>query len=515
MTPSKKLNLQVVIIVAIAISTVAIWELVQIPNFDKLSENYTLNKEYEGQNQIAENVNEELSAPFFLKDSLKQTIIDQNGDELTINSIVTSKKAETNEVLFFVENTFYVDAKTRKHLDRNGELFAFSPGVEKKDYNFFHPEVFMNDPMMFKGIENLHGVEVYLFEVESKGADISFAFPQYAPHTIHTDTVSKLWVEPTTGNVISFEKSWDNYLVENGQRINTVELGGKKTTPFTESIIVQATNAQIENIYFHNVLMPIFMLGTILASGTIWILFTYSKKMKHETMQFAEKNKLRDELVSMLSHEIKNPLTPIQMMSKILLMEKDGTLNDAQKKRIQVILQNTNVLVELLSDFSDVKRLDLDQIELSKSQVDLKEYLASVIESVRPFTGDKNISLTLDLDKTWEIVCDQKRISQVISNLVKNAIDFVPENNGKIVISANRTPEGTEISVQDNGIGIAVEDSEIIFERFKQLTNPKNVKHDGSGLGLSVCKGIIESHGGQIWLDKEFDEGSRFKFLIP
>ena len=512
---SRELILQLAIIAIISVSVLSYWEYVQIPNINQLSESYTNDQEYVGENQVVSDVYGELSQPFSIRDTLLQDIVQQNGNELKIYSTVSSINANTEEVLFFVENTYSVDANTRMHLDREGKLFAFTPNVEKKNYDFFHPAVFFDDPMTFKETDIVDGLEVYVFEVVTKNAEITRAFPQFAPHKIFTDTTSRLWVEPTTGNVIKFEKNWENYLVENGERINTIEIGNKKTTEFTEHVFTELTFSQMENLYFNNILMPIFLEIIILVIGFLWILSTYFNKLSRERTQLETKEKLKDEVVSMLSHEIKNPLTPIQMASKLLLMEKDGSLNEKQRLRIQTILKNSNILSELLSDFSEVKKLDLDQIKLSKTEVDLKKYLENVVESVRPFTGEKNIQFSLDLTKSWVIVCDQKRISQVISNLVKNAIDFVPEGKGMITISAEMSKEGTIISITDNGIGIPSTDAEIIFDRFKQLEHPEYIQHEGTGLGLSVCKGIVEAHGGRIWLDKSYDKGARFKFLIP
>ena len=515
MNSRNKIVLQVLVIGIIAFSALSVWQFVEIPNHIKLSDEYSLDREYSGQNQIAHDVYGEMSEPFLLQDSLKQRIVEQNGDELTISSFVESRRAATGEVLFSVDNIFKVDANSRMHLDREGQLFGFVPGVEKRDYDFFHPAVFMDDPMVFKGTEVLYGLEVYLFEVTSMNADVSFAFPQFAPHTIHTDTVSRLWVEPITGNVISFDKTWENYLVEDGQRINTVELGGKKTSEFTENIMVQTTIAQIENFHLYNTVIPFFIVLVISVSGLVLIGVFGFRDAKQDAIKLEQKEKIKDELVSMLSHEIKNPLTPIISLANLLLLEKDGTLNEKQRQRIEAILQSSNVIHDLLSDFTEVKKYELEQVKLSKTDVDLKEYLENTLEGVRPFTGEKNIKLTLNLDNTWKITCDQKRITQVLSNLVKNAIDFVPEKKGEITISAEQHTKGTIISVQDNGIGIPENQAEVIFDKFQQLSIPENISHEGTGLGLSVCRGIVEAHGGEIWLDKEYSDGARFKFLIP
>ncbi|MGY5146920.1 MAG: porin PorA family protein [Candidatus Nitrosopumilus sp. bin_7KS] len=507
--------MQIFIIAIIAGTAITYWNLIEIPKQEKFSDTYLMEREYEGQNQVVDDVYGELSQPFLLKDSLQQNIIEKNGDALTISSIVSSKIAATNEILFIVEHIYKVDAKTRMHLDRDGKLFSFPLGVEKKDYDFFHPAVFMNDPMVYKETTTLYDLEVYVFEVVSENEDVSFAFPQFAPHTIHTDTTSRLWVEPTTGNVISFEKTWENYLVENGQRVNTIEIGGKKTSEYTDHIVVKATTEQIQNIHFNHVMVPIFLVSLILIAGLVCIFLTFSNKIRKDRSQLKEKEKLRDELISMVSHEIRNPLTPIISMCDLLLLEKDGNLNNKQRERIQTILKNSTTLNELLSDFTEIKKLDLNQIPLIKTEIDLKDYLETVLESVRPFAAEKNIKLKLDLEKSWKIICNPKRISQVISNLVKNATDFVPQGKGEIVISAKLTREGTIISVTDNGIGIPPSKSEIIFDKFTQLDIPSYIQHEGTGLGLSICKGIIDAHDGRIWLDKTYDAGARFQFLLP
>lgn len=385
----KKMIVQISIVAAISVIVLSYWTFIQIPEHNQLSEYHALDQEYVGQNQVVSDIYGELSAPFLIRDTLIQDIIERNGNNLKISSTVSSKNSATDEVLFYNENIYNVNAKTRLHLDKENKLFAFSPGVEKKDYDFFHPAVFFDDHMVFKGTDVFYGLEVYVFEVVTKGADISKAFPQFAPHKIFTDTTSRFLVEPTTGNVLSFEKNWENYLIENGERINTIEIGGKKTTEFTEHISTEMTISQMENIRFNNILMPIFLLVIILIGGFVWILYAYLNRLDHERSQLEKKEKLKDELVTMLGHEIKNPLTPIQMLSNLLLMEKDGPLTDKQREKIKIILNNSNILSELLTDFLDVKKFQLDQIKLSKTEVDLKEYLENVVESVRPFTGKK------------------------------------------------------------------------------------------------------------------------------
>ena len=515
MSPLRKISIQGGIVFCVTAVVLLSWVMIIVPDSQKLSDEYTLDVEYESQTTMVDNVYGELRGPFFQHDILSEKVIEKNGNILTIESSVTGTDAVTHEVMFHVENIYTVDAVTQTHVDKEGKQFGFLPGVEKKDYDFLHSAVFYDDPMVFKRTDIVNGLNVYIFEVTTKGADTSRAFPQFAPHVIFTDTTSRLWIEPITGNLIKFEKDWDNYLVEDGQRVNTIQTGEKVTSEFTEIILTQYTNAKIETMNFNNIVMPGFLAITLLIIGITWILFTNLKTIKRESIQLQVVDRQKDELVSMLSHEIKNPLTPIVLICEQLLMEKDGDLNETQRHKINIILKNGHQINELLTDFTEIKKLDLEKLTLSKTEIDLKEYLENVVESVRPFTGEKNIQLHLKLEKTWKITIDQKRISQVISNLIKNAIDFIPENTGKITIFAEHKDRGTVISVEDNGIGISQNDADVVFEKFIQLDNAGNIKHEGTGLGLSICKGIVEAHGGTIWLDKKYESGAKFQFLIP
>ena len=515
MSNSKTTIFQIIIMCIFLTVSLAVWNLFIVPSHEPLTNFYILDKQYEGYNQVVDDVYGELSEPVLITDTLIFDILEDNDDKIILSGIVSSKSRQTNELLFYVENEYVVDPKTRMHLDREGKYFEFPAHTEKKDYDFFHPAVYFDDPMKFKGTDRLFGLDVYIFETTTRGKNISSAFPNFSSHTIHTDTVSTFWIEPITGNTIRFEKTWENYLVENGQRINLVEKGGKKTTTFSENIFADITALELERHFFNDVIVPSLILIMGFSVGFVWIFLSHIQRIKRESIHKKETEKLKDELATMISHEIKNPLSIIKICGELLSSGKDGSLNDLQQKRIKTILQSIDSVKELLTDFSELKKLELKQIPLDKSEVNLKEFLENSIESIRPFTAGKNIRLKLDLQESWTITCDQKRMSQVISNLVKNAIDFVLEDSGEIIVSAKKESDGTLFSVQDNGVGIAEENSEIIFERFHQLSVPAHIKHEGSGLGLAICKGIVEAHGGKIWLDKEFSGGSRFLFFIP
>ena len=223
-----------------------------------------------------------------------------------------------------------------------------------------------------------------------------------------------------------------------------------------------------------------------------------------------------DKFVSTISHEIKNSLTPIMLACQLLLNDKDATVNQKQKERIEDIMSNCDRLSELLSDLNDIKKLDMNTLKLKIQDVEPDSLFEKIPVNLKDTVESKGAVLELKIKKSKTISCDPSRISQVITNIVKNAVDFIPKENGKIIISSDVTDDDQVlISIEDNGIGIPSKHHEIIFEKFHQLDTPKDISHQGTGLGLAICKGIIESHGGQIWVARDYTNGAKFNILLP
>ncbi|WP_428324119.1 sensor histidine kinase [Nitrosopumilus sp.] len=224
----------------------------------------------------------------------------------------------------------------------------------------------------------------------------------------------------------------------------------------------------------------------------------------------------KDEFVSIISHEIKNSLTPIMLACQLLLTDKDATINQKQKERIEDIMSNCDRLSELLSDLNDVKKLDMGTMKLKIQDIESNSLFEKICVNLKDMVESRGVVLDINVKKSKTISCDVSRISQVITNIVKNAVDFVPKENGKIIISSDVADDGqTLISIEDNGIGIPEKHHGTVFEKFHQLVVPPEIKHKGTGLGLAICKGIIESHGGKIWVAKDYTNGAKFNILLP
>ena len=236
--------------------------------------------------------------------------------------------------------------------------------------------------------------------------------------------------------------------------------------------------------------------------------------------EYVEKLKVMDrkkvEFSSMVSHELKTPLVPIlgyvQMLQKQELL---GTLNEQQKEAVDEIYSSTIKLQRLVGDILTTQKLDLGKLDFNEENINVGDLLKGVVKEFTPVTTERKIKLELECSENIHILSDKDRINQVFSNLIKNAIDFVPKNTGKVTIGAKEDSDFVKFYVNDNGPGISDENQKEIFKKFYQIDTSTSRKRSGSGLGLAICKGIIEGLGGKIWVKSEKDVQTTFYFKIP
>ena len=220
--------------------------------------------------------------------------------------------------------------------------------------------------------------------------------------------------------------------------------------------------------------------------------------------------------MSMINHELKTPLVPIKGYSDMLLRPKImGDLNEKQKKAVNSISYNVGKLELLISDILDVYKLDMGELKLSKKDVDVDQLITSNMVEFKPLADEKNVEIKADIHYSGTVYCDQRRIDQVIANMIKNAIDFVPADTGKIMLRASQKENKIVVSVEDNGTGIPLDKIDSLFKKFYQIDTTMTRKHGGTGLGLAISKGIIEAHGGKMWVDKKYTGGAKFIFTLP
>lgn len=239
-------------------------------------------------------------------------------------------------------------------------------------------------------------------------------------------------------------------------------------------------------------------------------------KMKEQLIQLKKLSALKDDFLTVITHELKTPLVPIIGYLDIMMSEKFGQLNEDQKKRLKIIRTSTGSLLKLISDLLDAQKIEIGQLILNKDIHDLSKMIKNVVDKMKPDADKNNIELTLDSDRNVMVLCDDSRMEQVLSNLILNSLDFCPKQNGKIAIKLYFENNDVHIVVKDNGIGIIKESIDKIFVKFYQVDASLTREHGGTGMGLAVCKGIVEGHGGKIWAKSDgLGKGAEIHILLP
>jgi PAS domain S-box-containing protein len=239
-----------------------------------------------------------------------------------------------------------------------------------------------------------------------------------------------------------------------------------------------------------------------------------TEKRRYE-QRLKELDKLKSDFVSNVSHELRTPLTAIKGSVDNMLDGLTGDLNEKQSRYLTRIKSNTDRLARLINDLLDLSRIEAG-ITLQPTNLRLAPLLREVAESLRPVAAVKRITIAVESrDETITAWSDPDRVSEILMNLLGNAIKFTP-SDGKVTLSVEgRGADWVKIAVADTGPGIPPEEANRIFDKFYQVPQLEKQKIVGTGLGLSITKALVEMHGGKIWLESEVGRGSIFSFVIP
>ncbi len=240
-----------------------------------------------------------------------------------------------------------------------------------------------------------------------------------------------------------------------------------------------------------------------------------SDTIKQKTQEAKETDIAKDEFLSMITHELKTPLVPIQGYVDILLGEHLGPLTEKQKERLKIIKSSSESLLRIISDLLDAQKLELGKLVVKKENHDIKDTIEKAVESLQPRAIENKVTIKQHLDKKIIVLHDTERIRQVLTNLLKNSLDVVEPNSGLIEIFVEDSPKEVTISVKDNGPGIPQENQENLFKKFYQVDTSLTREVGGSGLGLAICKGLVEEHGGTILAESTLGIGATFSFTLP
>ena len=240
-----------------------------------------------------------------------------------------------------------------------------------------------------------------------------------------------------------------------------------------------------------------------------------NKVLDKELSTITKLEKQKEEFTSMMTHEFKTPLTPILSWADLLASEILGDMNDKQLKAVSKINVSALRLLHLITDVLDVHKLELSQLSYNKTKCNSKELVDELIENYSTVLNDNSVRfIHSDIDSI-PLYTDSSRLQQVLRIFITNALDFVPKDDGTIELKVKTIDDSIIFSVTDNGVGISEIDQKQLFKKFYQADTSATRKHGGSGLGLSVAKGITKGLGGEIGVTSTLNHGSTFFVKFP
>ncbi len=226
-----------------------------------------------------------------------------------------------------------------------------------------------------------------------------------------------------------------------------------------------------------------------------------------------EVERMKNEFISTVSHELRTPLTPILGYIDLILKGDAGEINEIQEEFLELVSQNTERLSLLINDLLNIEKIESGKILMNLKKVSFSGLVLNAVKTMEPQAKQKGLEFVTDIQDDVEGYADPDKITQILSNLVSNAIKFTPE--GSITIKLHKNLGKVEISVIDTGIGISASDKKKLFTKFFRAEDAYTQNAGGTGLGLSIVKSLAEMHHGEIIVKSSLNKGSEFTVILP
>lgn len=255
----------------------------------------------------------------------------------------------------------------------------------------------------------------------------------------------------------------------------------------------------------------------------------YEVKLQQTNLELQRATRLKDEFLTTMSHELRTPLNAILGLSEALGDQLFGTMNEQQLKAIKTIIESGNHLLALINDILDLAKIEADKIKLNLAPTCINNLCQSSLKFIQQQALEKRITLNKEIPENLpDLLIDERRIRQVLINLLNNAVKFAPTggkislkvefssgNNDSLIVKNSKSKRQMSFTITDNGIGISEENIAKLFQPFMQIDSSLNRQYNGTGLGLALVKKLVELHDGQVKVESQIGEGSSFTFCLP
>ncbi|MFP3951684.1 MAG: PAS domain S-box protein [Candidatus Bathyarchaeia archaeon] len=329
--------------------------------------------------------------------------------------------------------------------------------------------------------------------------------------TFGTDGVIR-YVSPSIRTLLGY--SPDAFIGESFEQISQEIILEEDAEDIVDSIlqgeVIRGLQFKVEDndgreVYLEANLTPILNEGELVEVEAIIRDITERRRLQE----------MKDQFVGMATHELRTPLVSIKGYVDYIQSGSAGDMPERIEELLVIVQRNTDRLTKITDDLLDQQRLQSGEMDVEKKPIQLSEVVREVVEEVEPMLAEKSQVLEVKIPEELPLVkADRTRISQVMVNLLSNASKFSPDNSN-VTFEVHDSEDSVMVSVTDEGIGLSQDDIEKLFKPFPQIDRP-TVTGKSTGLGLSICKGIVELHGGEIWAESEGREkGSTFIFTLP
>ncbi|MBT8316089.1 MAG: sodium:proline symporter [Lutibacter sp.] len=290
---------------------------------------------------------------------------------------------------------------------------------------------------------------------------------------------------------------------------NNVQIADARLVNFSEKLLTGSIGSASSRILISSVVKE-----EEISLKEVLNILDETQKATESNKQLQERDKQKDEFLDTVAHELKTPITSIRALSEILL-EDESIESGVRNKFLSSILSESKRVNRLINNILDLEKLASGRGELILKTNSIKKTIKKSINAVNQLALSKNVEINSKEITDLKLIYDEDRIQQVLINLLSNAIKFSDVNKGEVFVSTTIYQNNIQISVEDNGRGIAKDELGAIFKKFYQAKNQTILKPLGSGLGLAISKQIIESHNGKIWAANRNPQGAQLVFILP